>query len=137
MTILRHVAVSLTAVLAVGLIPGSAAAARGQDARARVYDETSRVLAEGYFESTGDSFTVTNRAAIGDRPYLEYRYVRKDGTLREGTHWGSDVVGETVRFDHDFGEKRTVTFRVCLRATRGLDRCSATDFGENWTVGHA
>jgi hypothetical protein len=118
--------------------PGSAAAGRGLDALARVYDETSRVLAEAYFESTGDTFAVTKRAATDDRPYLEYRYVRKDGTLREGTHWGSVVTAETVRFDHDFGEKRTVTFRVCVRAAaRASDLCSATDFGENWTVGHA
>ncbi|MEU4420185.1 hypothetical protein AB0F81_06135 [Actinoplanes sp. NPDC024001] len=124
--------------------PGTATAAgsgagmgvRGQDALARVYDADSRVLAEGYFESTGDAFAVTKKAGDG-RPYVEYRYVRLDGTLRDGTHWGSDTTGRTVRFDHDFGEGRTVTFRVCVRPGYGADSCSGTEFGENWTVGHA
>ena len=126
MTNLRRVA----ALIAIGLT--TSAAARGQDALATVYDETSRVLAEAHFESTGDSFAVTKRADVEGRPYLEYRYVRKDGTQRAGVHRGSATVGETVRFDHDFGEGRTVTFRVCV-----LDSCSGTELGENWTVGHA
>jgi hypothetical protein len=137
MIILRRVAATLAVLGSVAVAPGAATAAAGQDALARVYDENSRVLAEAYFESTGDSFAVTRRAGAGERPYVEYRYVRKDGTLREGTHWGSGTVGETVRFDHNFGEGRTVTFRVCMRAGHGPDACSGTEFGENWTVGTA
>ncbi|MEV6302922.1 hypothetical protein AB0M02_26140 [Actinoplanes sp. NPDC051861] len=130
MTVLRRVAVPLTALMAIGLTPTAAAA----DALATVYDQDSRALAQARFVAAGDSFTLVKLAGAGRRVFVEYRYVRKDGSLQTGTHWGPDAVGGTARFDHDFGEGRAVEFRVCVEAA-GL--CSGTDEGENWTKGHA
>lgn len=134
MTILRRVAVPAAALLTIGLTPGDAVAA---DAVATAYDENSRVLAEARFESLGDAFTLTKRADHGSRVYAEYKYVRTDGTLQTGTHWGPGDVGTAARFDHDFGENRAVEFRVCVEIEYAADRCSGTDQGENWTKGHA
>ncbi|WP_328469481.1 hypothetical protein OHA21_01955 [Actinoplanes sp. NBC_00393] len=126
----------LSALIAVGLAPSAAAAAPAQDAIARVYDANSRVLAEAWFHSATDSFALTKRTDHGSRVYLEYEYIRKNGTVQEATHWGSGTVGETVRFDHNFGEGRRVTFRVCVHVENSFDPCSGND-RENWTIGHA
>jgi hypothetical protein len=106
-------------------------------ATAEIYDQDSELLATGRFDADGDAFTVTKRSAGTGRPYLEYRYVRIDGTLQTGTHQGATEVGAAVRFPHDFGEGRRVTFRVCVTGAHGFNPCSGTDDGENWTIGIA
>ncbi|MEU8244367.1 hypothetical protein AB0C07_39435 [Actinoplanes missouriensis] len=123
---------AITATLTLGAAP----VASSLDALARVYDENSHVLAEAHFASTGDAFHVTKQSADGGRAYVQYRYIRVDGTFQSGTHRGRDTVGVTVTFDHDFGEGRKVLFRVCVEAP-GDDYCSGTGDGENWTIGYA
>jgi hypothetical protein len=103
-------------------------------ATAQVFDRDSRLLAEAHFDAGRDSFALTKSSVDGGRVYLEYRYVRTDGTLQAGTHRGGGEAGETVRFAHDFGEGRKVTFRVCVEGERAFNACSATDDGENWTI---
>ncbi|WP_229075964.1 hypothetical protein [Actinoplanes sp. DH11] len=109
----------------------------GIDVVATVYDPDSRVLADAAFRSYGDRFALTKRATGGGRPYLEYRYLRLDGSLQTGVHHGLDTVDAIVTFDHDFGEGRKVMFRVCVTATRGADLCSAAGDGQNWAAGYA
>jgi hypothetical protein len=104
---------------------------------AQVFDRDSELLAEGHFDAGDDSFTVTKHVAGGGRAYLEYRYVREDGTLQTGTHSTGGAAGETARFSHDFTAGRTVTFRVCVAGELGFNACSAGDDGENWTIGIA
>ncbi|MCI4066003.1 hypothetical protein MRQ36_27020 [Micromonospora sp. R77] len=106
----------------------------GQDALARVYVD-GKIAAEGKFISYGDSFQLTKRSSYGGRPYLEYKYIRIDGTVQEGTHWGLSDVGKPVSWDHNFGEGRAVAFRVCVQVTYGWDPCSDDD--GQWTVGYA
>jgi hypothetical protein len=106
-------------------------------ATAQVFDRDSRLLAEARFDARSDSFAVTRQAGSGGRAYLEYRYVRTDGTLQTGTHTAGREPGETVRFVHDFTAGRTVTFRVCVSGAHPFNACSAGDDGENWTVGIA
>ncbi|MFI1991927.1 hypothetical protein [Actinoplanes sp. NPDC020271] len=104
---------------------------------AQVYDRDSELLAEARFDAGNDTFAVTKLEAGGGRAYLDYRYVRGDGTLQTGTHSASEVAGQTVRFGHDFEAGRKVTFRVCVAGERGFNACSAGDDGENWTIGVA
>lgn len=104
---------------------------------AQVFDPHSELIASARFDASDDSFTVTKHVAGGGRAYLEYRYVRGDGTLQTGTHSASDSVGETVRFPHDFTGGRQVTFRVCVAGEHTFNACSAGDDGENWTIGVA
>ncbi|MFG1955422.1 hypothetical protein [Micromonospora sp. NPDC048830] len=109
----------------------------GQDALARVYvDGTNTIAAEGKFVSYGDRFELTKRSSYGNRPYLEYKYIRIDGTVQEGTHWGVSSIGTTVPFDHNFGEGRKVAFRVCVQVDFGWDPCSDDADGQ-WTIGYA
>ncbi|WP_189336955.1 hypothetical protein [Actinoplanes ianthinogenes] len=105
----------------------------GVSATAQVYDQDSKVLAEARFDGSADTFTLVGRVA-GDQPYLEYHYVRVDGSLQTGTHRGVPEAGTPVRFAHHFGAGRTVTFRVCVSGEHGFNPCSGTDAGENWTV---
>ncbi|WP_436533948.1 hypothetical protein [Actinoplanes sp. HUAS TT8] len=104
---------------------------------AQVFDRDSELLAEAHFDAGDDTFAVTKHVAGGGRAYLEYRYVRADGTLQTGTHTAADAAGQTVRFGHDFTAGRTVTFRVCVSGEHGFNPCSAGADGENWTIGIA
>ncbi|GAA2706740.1 hypothetical protein Apa02nite_032690 [Actinoplanes palleronii] len=104
---------------------------------ARIYDRDSRLLAEARFDAAGDTFTVTKRSADGGRAYLEFRYVRVDGTVQTGRHQGPATADASVSFGHDFGEGRRLTFRVCVTEEHGFNPCSGTADGENWTVAYA
>jgi hypothetical protein len=101
---------------------------------AQVFDQDSRLLAEARFDAGEDTFALTKSSAVGGRAYLEYRYVRTDGTPQTGTHRGGRQAGDAVRFDHDFGEGRKITFRVCVEGEYAFNACSGTDNGENWTA---
>jgi hypothetical protein len=112
--------------------------ALGKDATARVYTEDEdRILASAFFDSDGDNFRLTKRDSYGNRAYMEYKYIRKDGTAQEGSHWGLSTVDKTVVFNHNFGEGRKVAFRVCVQVDLGFDPCSGDDDGANWAVGYA
>jgi hypothetical protein len=56
----------------------------GLDATARVFDPDSRVLAEGRFFADGDRFELTKLAVDGGRAYLQFKYIRTDGTFHGG-----------------------------------------------------
>jgi len=85
--------------------------------------------------STGISqFQVVQHARDPDyhRPYIDIRYIRKDGTSWEGRRWGVATPGENVTRDApNFGEGRKVAFRVCLQVSYWPDPCSS------WEVGYA
>lgn len=141
---IRRAAVPVTAVAAtIALTPATAAAgqqttATSQDATARVYaEDEDRILASAFFDSGGDNFRLTKRDSYGNRAYMEYKYIRKDGTAKEGSHWGVSTVDKTVVFNHNFGEGRKVAFRVCVQVDYEFDPCSGSDDGANWTVGYA
>ena len=138
---LWRAAVPVTAMAAVTVlmpVTASASPALGEDATARVYsDDESKILASAFFNSDGDNFRLTKRDSYGNRAYMEYKYVRKDGTTQEGSHWGLSTVDKTVVFNHNFGEGRAVAFRVCVQVDFGFDPCSGTDDGANWTTGYA
>ncbi|MGN9775053.1 hypothetical protein ACTMS0_04640 [Micromonospora sp. H33] len=129
-TILASFALSAAAVLGI-----SSPAFAGQNAFARVYVD-GKFVAEGKFNHDGDYFSLTKRGSYGNRPYLEYVYIRKDGTTQTGTHWGLGDVGNTVYFDHNFGEGRAVAFRVCVQVDYEWDPCSHEE-DEVWAIGYA
>ncbi|RAK24709.1 hypothetical protein B0I29_13714 [Actinoplanes lutulentus] len=120
------------AAVAATLALAAAPAAPSLDALAQVYDETSQVLAEAHFVSAGDSFRLTKRSSDGGRAFVQYKYIRTDGTFQSGEHRGPSTAGASATFDHDFGEGRKILFRVCVD-----DYCSGTGDGQNWTIGYA
>ena len=129
--------VPLTAIVAtMGFSPSPVPAGLSPSevsATAQVYDPDSTLLAEARFDAGDDAFTLVGRVAA-DRPYLNYRYVRVDGSVQTGTHWGAAGAGTPATFHHHFGTGRTVTFRVCVSGQHLFNPCSGTDGGENWTV---
>ncbi|MFF8279587.1 hypothetical protein ACF05T_26275 [Streptomyces lateritius] len=126
----------LGAALIVGPLPSPAQAApAGHDAHVNLYVD-GKIVASASFISAGDRFEVTKRSSYGGRPYLDYKYIRKDGTLQEATHWGVSNVGYTMKFDHNFGEGRKVAFRLCVQNTYGWDDCTDDADGQ-WEVGYA
>jgi hypothetical protein len=120
--------VALVMMAPVGLAPS------GVSSTAQVFDQDSRLLAEARFDASEDTFALAKSSAAGGRAYLEYRYVRTDGTVQTGTHWVGRQAGESARFAHDFGEGRKITFRVCVEGLPAFKACSGTNDGENWTV---
>ncbi|MFF8846281.1 hypothetical protein ACF08N_26795 [Streptomyces sp. NPDC015127] len=121
-------------ILGVPIAPAQAAAA-GHDAHVNLYVD-GKTVASASFISLGDRFEVTKRSSYGGRSYLEYKYIRKDGTLQEGTHWGVSDIGYTMKFDHNFGEGRKVVFRLCVQNTYGWDDCTDDADGQ-WETGYA
>jgi hypothetical protein len=112
-------------------VKAGAAGALGHDAYADLM-EGGEFVARGYFQANGDKFVLTkksNRSYPG-RMYLEYKYIKINGQLQEGTHHGVSAVGVPVTFDHNFGEGRKVVFRVCVEDF-GFDPCS------DWETGYA
>ena len=75
----------------------------------------------GGFYHVGDKFLVcrTNDWIV----YLEYEYIRKDGTLQRGTHTMEST--GCRYFPHDFGEGRYVEMRVCADVDNWWDACTA------------
>jgi hypothetical protein len=101
----------ITVVLAAGLavLLGTSAAAH-----ADTKDVISSISgAWGRFNSYGDSFDVCDTEADFVLAYLEFRYIRIDGSLQTGTHYVPGDAGDCENFDHNFGEGRTVWFHVC------------------------
>lgn len=101
-----------------------------RDATASLYVD-GRLVARAIFHHHGDRFDLAKWSRYGHRPYLDYRYVRVDGTTQTGRHRGVSRVGMHMLFDHNFGEGRGVWFRVCVQVSWAFDPCSG------WSVGYA
>lgn len=109
----------------------STVGALGNDAYADLV-EGGEFVARGYFQASGDKFILTKKSnqTYPGRTYLEYKYIKVNGQLQEGTHHGVSTVGVPVTFDHNFGEGRAVAFRVCVEDSF-WDPCS------DWATGYA
>lgn len=123
MRALRRAAVVLAAAMAL-LVGHATSAAAGISA--------TSVTIGGYavFQDYGDKFIVCDKVEDGWSVYVEYTYIRIDGSEQSGTHYNSNGYNTCFMFDHDFGEGRTVNFRACTDRWV-LDSC------DNWRVGVA
>lgn len=122
----------LTRLVPIAALVGFATPAiAGHDATANAYQD-GKIVATARFIAGADRFEVTKVShTVGHRAYLEYKYIRKDGTVQEGQHWGVSRVGHAVPFDHNFGKDRKVVFRVCVQVSLSPDVCS------DWETGYA
>jgi hypothetical protein len=66
------------------------------------------------FFHDGDRFEICDTAGDTLLAYMDYQYVRLDGSLQTGTHYNPGSAGECTDYDHNFGEGRTVWFRACV-----------------------
>ncbi|WP_434452002.1 hypothetical protein [Lentzea sp. E54] len=132
---IRVATVVLAALAAAGgVVAGTASASPvstfSQDANSDLMIN-NRFVARTEFKSYGDSFTVTKKSNYHDGvPYVEYEYIKINGQLQTGVHYGSAEVGVRVKFDHNFGENRAVKFRTCI-SEAWLDDC------DEWRTGYA
>ncbi|MGW5852768.1 hypothetical protein ACWFQ8_33520 [Streptomyces sp. NPDC055254] len=96
-------------------------------------DATSETSgAKAKFISYGDKFTVCDTSWDTFQPYVEYKYIRKNGSLQQEEHWNGNGDGTCVTWDHDFGEGRSVTFRACVGIPGvPIDPC------DDWKIGIA
>jgi len=125
MTGLRKAGVIAVAATAMILATGSSAYA-GTDATSSVAGSWSR------FISVGDKFENCDTEADWLASYVEYQYVRKDGSLQTGSHYNPGNNGDCYIWDHDFGEGRTVWFRSCVDQPAWY-----TDTCDRWRTGIA
>jgi hypothetical protein len=83
------------------------------------------------FFHSADSFRVCDTSWDGWNAYVDYEYVRIDGSLQTGAHFVTTGDGTCKDFGHNFGEDRTVNFRACVEIWPYPDLCA------RWTVGVA
>lgn len=118
-------------VAAAALLGFVTPAIAGHNATASAYVD-GKLVARAKFVAGADRFEVTKVShTVGHRAYVEYKYIRVDGTVQEGQHWGVSRVGVAVPFDHNFAKDRKVAFRVCVQVSLGFDPCS------DWEIGYA
>ncbi|MEV8440797.1 hypothetical protein AB0425_25760 [Actinosynnema sp. NPDC051121] len=94
-----------TAVLGLATATGAQA---GTDAVSTVTGSWSR------FISYGDKFENCDTEGDWMTSYVDFQYIRIDGSLQTGTHYNPGNNGDCFQWDHDFGEGRTVWFRSCV-----------------------
>ncbi|MFI1955662.1 hypothetical protein ACH437_28140 [Streptomyces xinghaiensis] len=115
---------------AVMVLGSASTAAAGTDAVA----ETRGGEAWVKFISYGDKFKVCDQypnGLDGFSVYVEYNYIRKDGTTQSGRHNVGTGAGTCATFDHNFGEGRSVVFRA------GIDVPAFPDPVSVWKTGVA
>lgn len=110
-------ALFVTGAAAAVLIGASTGAYAGADGVSSVTGSWSR------FISYGDKFENCDTADDWMTSYVEYQYVRIDGSLQTGTHRNPGNSGDCFSWDHNFGEGRTVWFRSCVDQPLVADRC--------------
>lgn len=111
------------------LLGGATAALAGNDAIANVYVNDAKV-AYGKFISYGDKIKVCKTHSYGNKAYVDYWYVRKDGTLQDGRHWSpGGKKGDCQTYDHNFGEGRKVVILACVQVDWATDPCSNYETG--------
>jgi hypothetical protein len=116
-------AASSAAILAFVTAPNAAHAADEED---RVYTSSIYDHAYAEFHSDGDYFYLCDTSFDFLEVYLEYRYIKVNGTLQTGTHRNPGSFGDCLYFTHDFGEGREVRFRACVdNVTPVADDCDA------------
>ncbi|MEV8440796.1 hypothetical protein AB0425_25755 [Actinosynnema sp. NPDC051121] len=95
-------------------------------------DAVSQVTgSKATFISYGDKFRVCDTSWDGWNAYVDYQYVRIDGSLQTGSHFVTTGDGTCGTWDHNFGEGRTVNFRACVEIWPYPDIC------DDWRVGIA
>lgn len=101
------------------LLGVSSAAQAGTDATSTTTGSWSRFISYGDKFENCDTF---NDFMIS---YVQYQYIRIDGTLQTGSHYNPGNNGDCFAWDHDFGEGRTVWFRSCRDIPLQTDNCDA------------
>lgn len=102
----RTALVGVAAVLTVAA--AAAPASAGTDATSSVTGSWTR------FISYGDKFENCDTSPDGYLSYMDFEYVRKDGSVQHGTHYNPGNNGDCATWNHNFGEGRTVWFRSCV-----------------------
>lgn len=65
------------------------------------------------FIRLGDKFEACDTQYDFQLAYVQYQYVRIDGSVQTGKHYVPSDAGDCQTWDHNFGEKRYVWFRAC------------------------
>ncbi|MGW2025521.1 hypothetical protein [Streptomyces decoyicus] len=126
---LRGKILTTGAVTAVVLMTFAPTASAGQDAYSEVPGKDGGVGVR--FISNGDKFEICDLRDEGDSAYVEYEYVRYDGTVQRGEHRPDINGGHCKTYSHDFGEGRKVKFRA------GQDIVLRPDLYGPWKTGIA
>ncbi|MFI1955665.1 hypothetical protein ACH437_28165 [Streptomyces xinghaiensis] len=112
-------ALTVTAIIVTSTALSTGLAFAGTDA----FSTTGQASAR--FISYGDKFEVCDLASDGATAYVQYEYVRINGTLQKGEHRNPGNAGSCHTFDHNFGEGRVVKFRACEDHTAWPDHCDS------------
>ncbi|TYK52602.1 hypothetical protein [Actinomadura decatromicini] len=110
-------ALSVGAVAVAVLLGSSTAAYAGRDAKSTIEGSYTE------FHSNGDKFYNCDTDYDLFTAYVDYSYIRKDGSVQKGKHYNPGGRGDCATFDHDFGEGRPVQFRSCVDVPIGIDPC--------------
>lgn len=124
MRIASRIAV-IAAATTLTVLGAASGAQAGRDATSSVTGSTATFL------NYGDKFRVCDTSLDGWNSYVDYNYVRKDGSYQEGAHFVTSGNGTCGTFDHDFGEGRVVNFRACVEIFPYTDICA------DWKAGVA
>ncbi|GAA1568862.1 hypothetical protein GCM10009827_108240 [Dactylosporangium maewongense] len=123
----RLARISLVAGAAGALLAGVATPAHAGDNNTgrnvlEYVDVLGMAAGSGSFQHIGDSFTVCK----SDRwdVYIEFEYIRINGTLQRGTHKVTGPAPSCATYLHDFGEERFIDMRVCADVDNFWDPCS-------------
>jgi hypothetical protein len=98
----------------------------------KVYVSTAYDHTYAEFHSDGDYFYLCDTSFDFLEVYLNYRYVKVDGTLQTGTHRNLGDFGDCMYFDHNFGEGRLVQFQACVDNITPI-----ADYCDIWQKGYA
>lgn len=99
------------------LLGSSTAAYAGRDAKSTIEGSYTE------FISKGDKFYNCDTDFDLFQSYVEYTYIRKDGSLQRGQHYNPGDRGDCATWAHNFGEGRPVQFRSCVDYSVGIDPC--------------
>jgi hypothetical protein len=116
---LRNKAFAVVATAAAMVVGFATTASAGTNATSSTNGSFAR------FIHKGEKFESCDTASDGGTSYVQYEYVRVNGTLQKGEHRNPGSEGDCFTWDHNFGEGRTVKFRACNAHTAWPDNCDA------------
>jgi hypothetical protein len=119
--------ITALAVMATAVTLGGAATANADpddpDYRPPYY-ESSTEGSYARFIRAGDKFEACDLQFDAMLSYVQYQYVRINGSLQTGTHYVPGDAGDCLTWDHNFGEGRYVWFRACRDVPIQEDNCA-------------